>query len=213
MTWMTYYHHAHKNTHTHTHTNLNHQPLLALPLFPGVCETAESFGELPESFWLFETGRRGGGCAFVCYHRDVSVCVCVSAHVLRGHAGAAGWSLQSQKKRERGRKKKGERPPLAVPVGWFELGTPAGIQACTSCWGGGGEGRFVSVEELRKVERKRGEGGVEGMLAGSCPSVCGDSPHNEVQMHLKKKKKPCRLLCSSVTLPRVFFSCLERVRV
>lgn len=64
----------------------------------------------------------------------------------------------------------------------------------------------MSVEELRKVERKRGEGGVEGMLAGSCPSVCGDSPHNEVQMHLKKKKKPCRLLCSSVTLPRVFFS-------
>lgn len=28
-----------------------------------------------------------------------------------------------------------ERPPLAVPPGWFELGTPAGIQACTSCWG------------------------------------------------------------------------------
>lgn len=212
MTWMTYYHHAHKNTHTHTHTNLNHLPLLALPLFPGVCETAESFGELPESFWLFETGRRGGGCAFVCYHRDVSVCVCVSAHVLRGHAGAAGWSLQSQKKRERGRKKKGERPPLAVPVGWFELGTPAGIQACTSCWGGGGEGRFVSVEELRKVERKRGEGGVEGMLAGSCPSVCGDSPHNEVQMHLKKKKTlPPALFLSD--LAEGFFFCLERVRV
>lgn len=126
----------------------------------------------------------------LCAIIEMCLCVCVSAHVLRGHAGAAGWSLQSQKKRERGRKKKGERPPLAVPVGWFELGTPAGIQACTSCWGGGGEGRFVSVEELRKVERKRGEGGVEGMLAGSCPSVCGDSPHNEVQMHLKKKKNP-----------------------
>lgn len=35
-------------------------------------------------------------------------------------------------------------------------------------------------------------------LAGSCPSVCGDSPYNEVQMH-KKKKSPCRLLLSSVT--------------
>lgn len=28
-----------------------------------------------------------------------------------------------------------ERPPLAVPLDWFELGTPAGIQACTSCRG------------------------------------------------------------------------------
>lgn len=28
-----------------------------------------------------------------------------------------------------------ERPPLAVPPDWFELGTPAGIQACTSCRG------------------------------------------------------------------------------
>lgn len=108
MTWMTYYHHAHKNTHTHTHTNLNHQPLLALPLFPGVCETAESFGELPESFWLFETGRRGGGCAFVCYHRDVSVCVCLRTccEDMRGQLvgvyRARKREREGEKKRERG---------------------------------------------------------------------------------------------------------------
>lgn len=32
-------------------------------------------------------------------------------------------------------------------------------------------------------------------LAASCPSVCGDSPYNEVQM--QPKKIPCRLLLSS----------------
>lgn len=48
-------------------------------------------------------------------------------------------------------------------------------------------------------------------LAGSGASVCGDSPYNEVQMCLKKKKKPPSL--SSVTLLRFFFSSLEHVRV
>lgn len=120
----------------------------------------------------------------LCAIIEMCLCVCVCLRTCCEDMRGQLVGVYRARKREReGEKKKGERPPLAVPVGWFELGTPAGIQACTSCWGGGGEGRFVSVEELRKVERKRGEGGVEGMLAGSCPSVCGDSPHNEVQMH------------------------------
>lgn len=77
-------------------------------------------------------------------------------------------------------REKWERPPLAVPLDWFELGSPAGIQACTSC-------RGVSVCVCAH-ERREGGGGqrVRGggpTLAGSCPSVCGDSPYNEVQMH------------------------------
>lgn len=95
MTWKTYYPHPltpPPHTQKRTHINLNHQPPpLTLPLFPGVCETTKSFGELPKSFWLFETGREGGGCAFVCYQRHVCVrCVSLCMHVLRGHAGAAG---------------------------------------------------------------------------------------------------------------------------
>lgn len=138
------------------------------------------------------------------------MCVCLRTCCEDMRGQLVGVYRARKREREGEKKKKGERPPLAVPVGWFELGTPAGIQACTSCWGGGGEGRFVSVEELRKVERKRGEGGVEGMLAGSCPSVCGDSPHNEVQMHLKKTLPPALFLSD---LAEGFFSCLERVRV
>lgn len=77
-----------------------------------------------------------------------------------------------------------ERPPLAVPPDWFELGTPAGIQARTSCRGvwvfvcvcvcarkevGREEGRQIKERER---DGRRQRGGVQ-LLAGSSLSVCG----------------------------------------
>lgn len=193
MTWKSYY------PHTHTHINLNHQPPpLTLPLFPGVCETTKSFGELPESFWLLNW-TTGWWMCILCYH--LNACV----HVLRGHAGAAGWSPQSQKKRaretenerERGREE-WEGPPLAVPLGWFELGTPAGIQVCTSCRGGG---RF-SLCVWRKDERN-GVGGAEWERRR--PAACRQLPIRLLGLSrqwspdaLKEKKNP---------LPPTLFLC------
>lgn len=50
-----------------------------------------------------------------------------------------------------------ERPPLAVPVGWFELETPAGIRACTSCQPGSvGLGVCVSNGSGGKTNKRGG---------------------------------------------------------
>lgn len=127
----------------------------------------------------------------LCAIIEMCLCVCVCARVARTCGGSWLESTEPEKERER-EKKKGERPPLAVPVGWFELGTPAGIQACTSCWGGGGEGKFVSVEGLRKDERKRGEGGGEGRgcLPAAAHPFVGTLPTMKTRCIKKKNKNP-----------------------
>lgn len=141
-------------TQTHTHINLNHQPPpLALPLFPECVRPQRALVSCPKAFGSSRLDETVVGVfLLLCYHQHMCVSLCV--HVLWGHVQAAGWSPQSQKeraeelewKRERveKRSKEWERPPLAVPPGWFELGSPAGIQACTSCLGF----QFVCVRKV-----------------------------------------------------------------
>lgn len=88
-----------------------------------------------------------------------------------------------------------ERPPLAVPPDWFELGTPAGIQARTSC-----RGVWVCVcahakrWEGRRTDKSKREGWTETKRRS--PATCRQflirlwcALHNEDQMH-KKKRSP-----------------------
>lgn len=93
-----------------------------------------------------------------------------------------------------------ERPPLAVPPDWFELGTPAGIQARTSCRGvwvyvcahaKRWEGRRTDKSK-RERDGRRQRGGVQ-LLAGSSSSVCGARCTMKTRC-TRKKKKSCRLL-------------------
>lgn len=69
-------------------------------------------------------------------------------------------------------REKGERPPLAVPLGWFELETPAGIQACTSCRGASAR---VSVRRGGGKTTER-EGGRGGQSERRRPVVCRQLP-------------------------------------
>lgn len=87
-----------------------------------------------------------------------------------------------------------ERPPLAVPPDWFELGTPAGIQARTSCRGvwvcvcahaKRWEGRRTDKSK-RERDGRRQRGGVQ-LLAGSSSSVCGARCTMKTRCTRKKK--------------------------
>lgn len=113
---------------------------------------------------------------------------------MRGQMAEIDRGRKKEREGERARmKERGgdewERPPLAVPPDWFELGTPAGIQARTSC-----RGVWVCVcahaerWEGRRTDKSKREERTETKRRG--PATCRQflirlwcAPHNEDQMH------------------------------
>lgn len=90
----------------------------------GKGETANSFLRAAQKLFLFQIGSRRGDLVMG------EMSKCAFTHVCKNMRGQLAEAARKKKKTA---VEEWKRPPLAVPVGWFELETPAGIRACTSC--------------------------------------------------------------------------------